>query len=58
MTTELKSTLADSAVGNYRILMNVCDELLAAAAERDVKKLDEKLYIDVFAPAPKKAKRK
>ena len=55
MTTELKSTLADHAVGNYRILMNLCDELLAVAADRDLPKLDEKLYLDVYAPQPKKA---
>jgi type II secretory pathway predicted ATPase ExeA len=59
MTTELKSTLADHAVGNYRILMNLADELLAVAGERELKRLDEKLYMDVFAtPAKKVAKRK
>lgn len=55
MTTELKSTLADHAVGNYRILMNLCEELLAVASDRDLPKLDEKLYLDVYAPQPKKA---
>ena len=55
MTNELKSTLADHAVSNYRILMNLCDELLAVAADRDLQKLDEKLYLDVYAPQPKKA---
>ena len=54
MTTELKSTLADHAVGNYRVLMNLCDELLATGAERDLPKLDEKLFLDVYAPQPKK----
>lgn len=51
MTTELKVTLADHAAGNYRVLMNLADELLAAAADRDLAKLDEKLYLDVFAQA-------
>lgn len=55
MTTELKSTVADHAVGNYRILMNICDELLAVGAERNMPKLDEKLYLDIYAPQPKKA---
>lgn len=54
MTTELKSTLADHAVGNYRILMNLCDELLAIGAERGMQKLDEKLFLDIYAPQPKK----
>lgn len=53
MTTELKSTLADHAAGNYRVLMNMADELLAAAIERELNKLDEKLYLDVFAQAPR-----
>ena len=59
MTTELKATLADHAAGNYRILMNLADELLATAVDRDLPRLDEKLYLDTFAqPAPKKPARK
>jgi general secretion pathway protein A len=55
MTPELKATLADHAAGNYRVLMNLCDELLALAAERELARLDEKLYLETFAqPAPKK----
>jgi type II secretory pathway predicted ATPase ExeA len=53
MTTELKSTLADHAAGNYRVLMNLCDELLSVAVDRDLPRLDEKLYLDVFAQAPR-----
>ncbi len=54
MTNELKATLVDHAAGNFRILMNLADELLAVAAERDLPRLDEKLYLDVFAqPQPK-----
>lgn len=53
MSTELKSTLADHAAGNYRVLMNMADELLAVAVDRELPKLDEKLYLDVFAHAPK-----
>jgi len=49
MTTELKATLADHAAGNYRVLMNLCDELLAIGVERDVPRLDEKLYLEAFA---------
>ena len=48
MTTELKATLADHAAGNYRVLMNLCDELLALAIERELPRLDEKLYLDAF----------
>lgn len=53
MTTELKSTLADHAAGNHRILMNLCDELLSIAADRDLPRLDEKLYLEVFGQTAK-----
>jgi type II secretory pathway predicted ATPase ExeA len=56
MTTELKATLADHSAGNYRILMNLCDELLTTASERDMPRLDEKLYLEIFQqPQAKKA---
>ncbi len=48
MTTELKATLADHAAGNYRVLMNLGDELLAIAADRDLPRLDEKLFLESF----------
>jgi len=55
MTTELKATLADHAAGNYRVLMNLADELLTNAVDRDLPRLDEKLYLETFAQAaPKK----
>jgi type II secretory pathway predicted ATPase ExeA len=55
MTTELKATLADHAAGNYRVLMNLCDELLTLGVERDLARLDEKLYLEAFAqPVGKK----
>lgn len=53
MTTELRVTLADHAAGNYRVLMNLSDELLAVAADRELPRLDEKLFLDVFAQSPK-----
>lgn len=56
MTTELKATLADHAAGNYRVLMNLSDELLTVALDRELPRLDEKLYLEAFAqPAQKKA---
>ena len=53
MTTELKATLADHAAGNYRIMMNLADELLTVAADRDLPRLDEKLFLDVFGQPSK-----
>lgn len=49
MTQQLRHTLCDHAAGNYRILTTMAAELLAAAAQRDLPTLDEKLYMDVFA---------
>lgn len=56
MTTELKVTIAEHAAGNYRVMMNIADELLVAAAERELPRLDEKLYFDVFQPPAVKTK--
>lgn len=56
MTTELKVTLAEHAAGNYRVLMNLCDELLTLGLDRELSRLDEKLYLEAFAqPAQKKS---
>ena len=49
MTPSLCTTLCDHAAGNYRILTTLAAELLAAAAQRDLPQLDERLYLDVFA---------
>lgn len=50
MTKELMETLCDHAVGNYRVLTTMAAELLAAAAQREATQLDEKLYLEIFAP--------
>ena len=59
MTPGLRHTLCDHAAGNYRILTTMAAELLAAAAQRELPQLDEKLYLEVFAqpevPAPRRA---
>ncbi len=51
LTTELKTTLAEHAAGNYRVLMNMADELLALAVERELPRLDDKLYLEAFSQA-------
>jgi type II secretory pathway predicted ATPase ExeA len=51
MTPELVRTLCDHAMGNYRALTTMAAELLAAAAQRELTQLDEKLYLEVFAPS-------
>ena len=52
MTTELIATLAEHAAGNWRTLMNMGNELLEAAAERELAQLDEKLFLEVFTVPP------
>jgi type II secretory pathway predicted ATPase ExeA len=54
MTKDLMAALADHALGNYRVLMNMAAELLATGAERELSQLDEKLFLEVFG-APRKA---
>ena len=58
MTPQLRHTLCDHAAGNYRILTTMAAELLAAATQRELPQLDEKLYLEVFAqpeaPAPRR----
>jgi general secretion pathway protein A len=50
LTQELVATLAEHAAGNYRVLCGMAADLLAAGVEREVKQLDEKLFLEVFAP--------
>ena len=52
MTTELRTVIAEHAAGNYRVMMNHAYELLVAAAELDLPRLDEKLFFEVLAPPP------
>src|SRR5690606_18790806 len=47
MTDELMQTLAAHSHGNFRILMNIANELLLEAHARGLDRLDEKLYIEV-----------
>jgi type II secretory pathway predicted ATPase ExeA len=49
MTPALLTTLSEHALGNYRVLMTLCGELLAAAAQKELSQLDEKLYFEVFS---------
>lgn len=57
MTPELVATLCDHAQGNHRALMNMAGELLAVAAQREARQIDEKLFLEAFAPpAPPEAK--
>lgn len=57
MTHELMQALCDHAMGNYRVLCTMANELLSCAAQQEKTQLDEKLFFDYFAvstPARKK----
>jgi type II secretory pathway predicted ATPase ExeA len=49
MTDELIMTLADHAAGNQRVLINLGADLLAAAAERELSQIDEKLFFELYS---------
>jgi type II secretory pathway predicted ATPase ExeA len=49
LTPELITTLAEHAAGNLRLVHSLAAELLAVAAQRELRQLDEKLYLEVFA---------
>ena len=53
MTPELMTTLAEHAAGNLRVLSIMANELLALAARRELRQLDQKLYLDAYAQQPR-----
>lgn len=58
MTSGLQQTLCEHAAGNLRLLMNMANELFLTACNQNLTTLDEKLYLQVFTPAPKPAPRR
>lgn len=60
MTDELVVTLVEHAAGNYRVLTTMAGELLHAGARREVERLDQGLFVDLFRPeaAPAKKRRR
>ncbi len=62
MTPELIASLADHAQGNPRALMNIAGELLSLAAQRELRHIDEKLFLEMCAtppvPEPKSARQR
>jgi type II secretory pathway predicted ATPase ExeA len=57
MSPELIHTLAAHAHGNLRVLTHMAAELLAAAADRNLPRIDETLYFELFTP-PARAPRR
>jgi len=61
MTASVQNALCEHAAGNYRLLMNMANELLALAVSREIPQIDDKLFFEAFdlqadAKAPKRRK--
>jgi type II secretory pathway predicted ATPase ExeA len=54
---EVVEALVDHCGGNVRTLMNMGNELLEAAMAEEAGEIDEKLYLEVFADPPPRAKK-
>ena len=53
MSSGLMQTLCEHAAGNLRLLMNMANDLLSAAAHQERDQLDEQLYFEVCTPDAK-----
>jgi len=58
MTPELIQTLTTHAAGNLRVLNQMAAELLAAAAEQNLTRIDESLFLELFSPTVSTPRRK
>jgi len=57
MTDNLIRTLAAHAANNMRVLNNMAAELLSVAAERNLSRIDESLFFEMFSPTKSKSRR-
>jgi general secretion pathway protein A len=58
LTSEVKTTLAEHAAGNLRVLATMASELLALAARREIPQIDQKLYFELFSSPPPRPRAK
>jgi general secretion pathway protein A len=58
MSTELMHTLAAHAANNLRVLNQMAAELLSAASEKNLPRIDVDLFFELFSPTVAKAQRK
>lgn len=49
ITKPLQDTLCERAIGNLRVLMNMGNDLLDAAIQKNLSLLDEKLFLEIYA---------
>ncbi|WP_449246502.1 ExeA family protein [Desulfarculus baarsii] len=57
MSDELILTLASHAANNLRVLNNMAAEMLSAAARRNLSRIDETLFFELFSPTAGKSQR-
>jgi hypothetical protein len=59
MTESLMETLAGQCCGNLRMLNQMAVELLTVAAEKELPRIDEGLFLETFSrqPRPRKSKK-
>lgn len=57
MTAELIRTLASHAANNLRVLNQMAAELLTASAKRNLPRVDESLFFELFSPTGSKPSR-
>ena len=50
LTKGLKNTLVERAAGNPRVMLSMGQDLLVVAVHRELKRLDEKLFLEVYQP--------
>lgn len=48
MNPSVQNALCEHAAGNYRLLINMANELLALAVSRELPQIDEKLFFEAF----------
>jgi len=58
MTPELVETLIGHCAGNPRILNSMAGELLDLGARKEVSRLDEKLFLEIYSGTSRKGRRK
>lgn len=57
MTAELMQLLASHSLNNLRVINNMAAELLASASEKNLPRIDEALYFELFNPISAKPRR-
>lgn len=57
MSQELIETLVDHSAGNYRVLLQSADDVLAHGIQREAKQIDAKLFFELYQPTETKSRK-